>query len=101
MDDRLPHHAHVRDSLDLRDVHLQLFLVPVGKAEEIVIPQHEGALPLRRLVRHLVLLHHVASDQDDECKAHGQSHRLDGGVKLVAGQEFQETSHNGKSGSGT
>ena len=93
LDDRLPEKRHVGGGLHLRDVHLQFFLVPIGQPKELVGSQHERALPPRRLMRHLVLLNHVRADQDDKRQAHRQSHRLDGGVQLVAGQEFQVGFH--------
>ena len=33
----------------------------------------------------LELLYHIAADDDHERQAHGQSHRLDGGVEFIAG----------------
>ena len=85
LNDRLPQHRHVSHRLHFGDVHLQLFLVPVAQAQVLVRTQHEGTLPVRRLMRHLILLDHIAADQDYESKADGQTHRLDGSVELVAG----------------
>ena len=79
-DERLPQHGNMGRCLDLRDVHLQLLLVPIGQAQKLVGSQYKRALPRRRLVRHLVLLHHIAANQDHKRQAHGQAHRLDGGV---------------------
>ena len=36
-------------------------------------------------MRHLVLLHHIGANQDHKRQAYGKSHRLDGGVELIAG----------------
>ena len=91
--DGTPKQRQVRSGLHFRDVHFQFLLVPIGKPQELVAPQHEGALPVRRLVRHLILLHHIRSNQDYERQTHGQPHRLDGGVELVSGQKFQVTFH--------
>ena len=93
LDDGLPEHRHVGRRLDFRNVHFEFFLVPVGQSQEIVVAQYEGTLPFRRLVRYLVLLHHIAAYQNHKRQAHCQSHRLDGSVELVAGKEFQETLH--------
>ena len=84
-DEWLPQHGGAGCSLNLRDVHLQLFLIPIGQAQELVSSQHEGALPLRRLVSHLILLHHIAANQDHKSQAHGEPHRLDGSVEFIAG----------------
>ena len=46
LDERLPEERHVCGILHFRDVHFQLFLVPIGQAQEIVAAQREGALPL-------------------------------------------------------
>ncbi len=92
-DKRLPQHGGTGCRLNLRDIHLQFFFVPIGQPQELIGSQHKCALPLRRLVRHLILLHHVGADQDHKRQAHGQPHRLDGGVQFVAGEEFQVTFH--------
>ena len=80
IDGRLPQKRDVRRRLHFRNIHLQFFLVPIGQAQELVISQHEGAFPLRGLMRHLVVLHHVGADQDHERQTDGQPHRLHGGV---------------------
>ncbi len=79
-DKRLPQHGCVSCCVYLRNVHLQLLLVPIGQAQELVGSQHEGALPLRRLMCHLVLLHHVGAYQNYKRKTHDQTHRLNGSV---------------------
>ena len=61
---------------DFRNIHLQLLFVPIGQAKKVVITQNEGTLPVRRLVRNLILLHDIAADQNHECQAHGQPHSL-------------------------
>ena len=83
--ERLPQHGHMGCRVDLRDIHLQLFFIPIGQPQELVATQHKRALPLRRLVRHLILLYHIGADKDDKGQAHGEPHRLDGGVEFVAG----------------
>ena len=80
LNDRLPQQRSTGRRLDLRDVHLQLLLVPIGQPQELVASQHERPLPLRRLVRHLVLLHHIRANQDHKCETYRQPHRLDDGV---------------------
>ena len=92
-DKRLPQHGHAGRRMDLRDVHLQFFFVPIGQPQEFIGAQHEGALPLRRLMRHFILLHHVAANQNHKRQAHGESHRLNGSVEFIAGEEFQVTFH--------
>ena len=67
-------------SLELRNMHFQFLFVPIRQAQEFVTSQHESPLPLRRLMRNLILLHYIAADQDHERQAHGQAHRLDGSV---------------------
>ena len=62
LNDRLPEEGHMRDRLYFRNIHLKLLLVPVAQAQVLVRSEHECTLPVRRLVRHLVLLHHIASD---------------------------------------
>ena len=79
-DERLPQHGGTGCRLNLRDVHYHLLLIPIGEAQELIGSQHKCALPLRRLVRHLILLHHVAAYQDHKRQTHGQPHRLDSGV---------------------
>ena len=73
---RLPEHRHVGRRFDFRNIHLQLLFVPIGQAKKVVITQNEGTLPVRRLVRNLILLHDIAADQNHECQAHGQPHSL-------------------------
>ena len=80
LNDRLPQQRSTGRRLNLRDIHLQLLLVPIGQAQELVTPQHERPLPLRRLMRHLVLLHHIRANQDHKCETYRQPHRLDDGV---------------------
>ena len=52
-----------------------------------------GLLPFRIAVGGLLLLPHIRPDQDHERQAHRQPDELDGGVQLVAGEEFQVTFH--------
>ena len=80
LNDRLPQQRGTGRRLDLRNVHLQLLLVPIGQAQKLVASQHERPLPLRRLMRHLVLLYHIRANQDHKRETYRQPHRLDDGV---------------------
>ena len=92
-DGGLPAYGRVGCGCGLGDVHQHLFLIPIGQAYVVAAVQGIHILPFRGLVRHLILLDHIAAYQDDERQAHGKPHRLDDGVELVAGQEFKITAH--------
>ena len=79
-DERLPQHSGSGRCLHIRDIHLQFLLVPVSQPQELLGSQHKRSLPLRRLVCHFLLLYHIGANQNHERQAHGQPHRLDGGV---------------------
>ena len=46
-DERLPQHGGAGRRLHFRDIHLQLFFVPISQPQELVATQHKRALPLR------------------------------------------------------
>jgi hypothetical protein len=58
-----------------------LHAVSIG---HIIATHGVNPLAVRVLVRHGILLHHVAEADDDERERHAQPHRLDGGVEFVS-----------------
>ena len=80
---------NIRDTV-LDDSHftrpsIQVILPPAG--------QRIKALVIPSLSRDGQLLQSITEDNDHERQAYDKPHRLDGGVQLVAGEEFQVTLH--------
>ena len=76
-----------------RNFGLEVGFVPPRQRKVIFITHSIDAVAVRRGIGDGILLIDVVADQYDEGNGDDEPHRLDGGIKFVAREEFEVTRH--------